>query len=275
VDLVVVDRGGNLAEARRVAALAVITVAQGGTGPVVASVDAVGVSGGPAPPRALVWSSPAADPRWEPALAGRVDEAGAQLLVADFDTQALDGHADHDVVVAVEPHVLPLPGTIRAAAAAAAATPGSAVAGKVLRRDGRLESAGGTVFFDRSVALIAASSPDVRAPWHDYVRPVCWAPGLVAAAVPLWTGVPGPSGLDGRAYLREWCAALWAEGAGVVYHPDLATVRVDGDGGEPSIPLEASAWQRVLDLRPARPTELTDGAWRYVLARDDVEACRA
>jgi len=30
----------------------------------------------------------------------------------------------------------------------------------------------------------------------------------------------------------------------------------------------------VLDLRPARPTELGDGAWRHLLARDDVEACR-
>jgi hypothetical protein len=51
-------------------------------------------------------------------------------------------------------------------------------------------------------------------------------------------------------------------------------VRVDGDGGEPSIPLETSAWQRVLDLRPARPRQLSDGAWRYLLAHDDVEACR-
>jgi hypothetical protein len=274
VDVVVVDPGANLAEARRVAALGVITVAQGGTGPVVRSVDALGASGGAAPPSTLVWSSPAPDPRWGPALAERVDEAGAQLLVAHIDAQVLDGLADYDVVVTVEPHVLPLPGTIRAAAAAAAANPASAVAGKVLRGDGHLESAGGTVFFDRSVALIAASSPDVRAPWHDYVRPVCWAPGLVAAALSLWTGVPGPAALDGRAYLREWCAALWSQGATVVYHPDVAAVRVHGDGGEPSIPLETSAWQRVLDLRPARPTELSDGAWRHVLAHDDMEACR-
>jgi hypothetical protein len=177
-------------------------------------------------------------------------------------------------VVAVEPHVLPLPGAIRAAAAAAAADPEVAVAGKVLRADGRLESAGGTVFFDRSVALIGESSPDVRAPWHDYVRPVCWAPGLVAATPSLWAGAPGPPALDGRAYLREWCAVLWSHGAAVVYHPDVVAVRVDGDGGEPSVPMEASAWQRVLDLRPARPTGLGDDAWRYLLARDDVEACR-
>ena len=150
----------------------------------------------------------------------------------------------------------------------------SAVAGKVLRSDGRLESAGGTVFFDRSVALIAGSSLQVRAPWHDYVRPVCWAPGLLAVRAAVWAGVPGPPELEGRAYLREWCAALWAQGGAVVYHPDLTAVRVDGDGGEPSIPLEASKWQRVLDLRPPRPADLSDGAWRYLLARDDVEACR-
>jgi hypothetical protein len=86
--------------------------------------------------------------------------------------------------------------------------------------------------------------------------------------------VPGPPAVEGRAFLREWCAALWAQGGAVVYHPDVATVRVTGDGGEPSIPLEASAWQRVLDLRPARPPQLSDGAWRYLLAHDDVEVCR-
>jgi hypothetical protein len=51
-------------------------------------------------------------------------------------------------------------------------------------------------------------------------------------------------------------------------------VRVAGNGAEASIPLRASSWQRVLDLRPARPRELSDGAWRYLLAHDDVEACR-
>jgi hypothetical protein len=222
-----------------------------------------------------VWSAPAADPRWEPALAEQAERAGASLLVAAVGAEALDALADHDVVVAVEPHVLPLPGAIRAAAAAAAADPAAAVAGKVLQPDGTLEAAGGTVFFDRSVGLIAGSAVDVRAPWHDYVRPVCWAPGLVAAAQPLWTAVPGPGALEGRAYLREWCAGLWSDGSGVVYHPDVVAVRVAGNGGEPSIPLEESAWQRVLDLRPCRPPELGDGEWRYLLDRDDVEACRA
>ena len=275
VDVVVVEGSNDTGEAARVARLGVITVAPGSTGAAVMSVDGTGA--GTAGPRVLVWSAPAADPRWQPALAERVEQAGARLLVSPFDTGDVEPAelADHDVVLTLEPHVLPLPGAIRVAAAAAAADPSSAVAGKVLRNDGRLESAGGTVFFDRSVALIAGDSAHVRAPWHEYVRPVCWAPGLVAAAAALWARVPGPTTPNGRAYLREWCAAAWAQGGAVVYHPDVAAVRVSGDGDEPSIPLESSAWQRVLDLRPPRPAELSDGAWRYLLAHDDVEACRA
>ena len=57
-------------------------------------------------------------------------------------------------------------------------------------------------------------------------------------------------------------------------HPTVTAVRVAGDGGEASLPLLASTWQRVLDLRPTRPRELSDGAWRHILAHDDVEACR-
>jgi Sulfotransferase family len=274
VDVVLVDDGREPGDAIRVARLGVITVADGGTGAAVRSIERVAETDEPAAPQVLVWACPASDPRWEAALFERVEQAGAELLVSPIDAGALPKLDGHDVVVALETHVLPLPGAIRAAATAATADPTSAVAGKVLRGDGSLESAGGTVFFDRSVALIAGSSPHVRAPWHDYVRPVCWAPGLVAAAAPVWARVSGLTGLQGRSYLRECCAAVWEQGGAVVYHPDVAAVRVDGDGGEPSIPLESSSWQRVLDLRPARPRELSDGAWRYLLARDDVEACR-
>jgi hypothetical protein len=274
IDVVVVEDGRDPGDAARVARLGVITVAGGGTGAAVRSVDACSNTAQATLPRVLVWAGPTPDPRWEATLRERVEQADGRLLLTPLDLEALSKLAGHDVVVALEPYVLPLPGAIRAAAATAAGDPSSAVAGKVLRRDGCLESAGGTVFFDRSVALIADSSPHVRAPWHDYVRPVCWAPGMVASATALWEKVPGPSDLDGRAYLREWCAAVWEQGGAVVYHPDVAAVRVDGDGGEPSIPLGASAWQRVLDLRPARPAELSDGSWRYLLGHDDVEACR-
>jgi hypothetical protein len=244
------------------------------------AVEATGAVGSDAPtvptvPTVLVWSTAVgAEATWRTHLAARVAEAGADLRLADIDGEGLGAVTGYDVVVVVEPGVLPLPGAIEAAALLAAARPASAVAGKILTAEGRIEAAGGTVFFDRSVALIAEASPDVRAPWHDYVRPVCWAPGLVAAAASLWTGVTGPAVLTGRAFLREWCAEVWARGGSVVYQPTVAAVRVNGNGTEASIPMRASSWQRVLDLRPARPATLNDGVWRYVLAHDDVEACR-
>ncbi len=237
--------------------------------------DGVPESGTPTR-RVLVWSSAdAADDAWRAHLAARAAAAGADLRMAEIaSTELPDDSGPYDVIVVVEPNVLPLPGAIEAAIALAAADPGAAVAGKVLRADGTLEAAGGTVFFDRSVGLIAHASPDVRAPWHEFVRPVCWAPGLVAASGALWSRVPGPGSLTGRAFLREWCADVWASGGAVVYQPTVAAVRVTGDGGEPTVPLHESAWQRVLDLRPLRPSELGDGHWRYLVAHDDVEACR-
>jgi hypothetical protein len=289
VDVVVVDAAHGLDEARRVASLGVITVVAGGSGVEVRAVERTateadediardsevsGASRRPAP-RVAVWSSAVAgDDTWRTQLAARAAAAGADLVIGEIDAARLADPGAYDVVVVVEPHVLPLPGTIEAAALLAAANPDSAIAGKVLRADGALEAVGGTVFFDRSVGLIAAGSPDVRAPWHEYVRAVCWAPGLVAAATSLWTGVAGPEVLTGRPFLREWCAAVWAQGGSVVYQPTVSAVRVAGDGGEPSVPLRESSWQRVLDLRPARPRDLSDGAWRFVLAHDDVEACR-
>lgn len=273
VDIVVVDEAHALDDARRVASLGVIVVAHGATGVSVESVEDTSVGGTAPALRILVFSAATGSDTWTSHLAARAAEAGAELRIAVIDAPGLCAHGDHDVVIVVEPNVLPLPGAIEAAAALAASRPGSAVAGKVVRADGTLESAGGTVFGDRSVALIAESSADVRAPWHDFVRPVCWAPGVVAAAGSLWASVPGPETLAGRPFLREWCAEVWRSGGSVVYQPTVTAVRVAGDGSEQPTPLDASSWQRVLDLRPARPRDLNDDAWRYLLAHDDVEAC--
>jgi hypothetical protein len=273
--VVVVDTEHDLSEARRVASVGVIVVAARGT-----SIDVRAVEGGgeepAAAPRTLVWSS-SSNPNdgWRGALEARATAAGVDVWFASIEAASLPAGKDYDVIVAVEEGVLPLPGSIEAAARAAICRPDTAIAGKVLRGDGRLEAAGGSVFFDRSLALIAGSTTEVRAPWHEYARPVCWAPGIIAAPAALWASIPGPDKLTGRAFIREWCARIWEDGGSVMYRPEVTAVRVRGDGGEASIPLHESAWQRVLDLRPTRPNDLSDGAWRYLLAHDDVEACRA
>jgi hypothetical protein len=275
VDIVVVDEAHDIEDARRVAMLGVITVAHGGSGVDVRSVERNAAEAA-APARVLVWSSasPVADDVWRAELSARSAAAGADVRFAEIDSAGLTDAGDYDVVVVVEPQVLPLPGAIEAAASFVTQHPGVAAAGKVLRADGRLEAAGGSVFFDRSVALIASGAAEVRAPWHDFVRPVCWAPGIVAAAPALWAEIPGPPALRGRAFLREWAALVWARGGAVVYQPLIVAVRVAGESVEPAAPLASSAWQRVLDLRPNRPADLSDGEWRYLIAHDDVEACR-
>ena len=181
---VVVEAGSQArgqADAARVADRGVVVVAPGGTrcrrpvgrtGGISRRTGRTACWCGRPPPRTAAGSRP-----WPSAPSRPAPACWSPRSVRTREAR-LDGH---DVVLALEPHVLPLPGAIRAAAAAAA-DPASAVAGRCSARDGHLRSAGGSVFFDRSVALVAGSSPQVRAPWHDYVRPVCWAPGLVAAA---------------------------------------------------------------------------------------------
>lgn len=275
IDVVVIDEMRDLGEARRVASLGVITVASRASGHVVTKVEATSKAPPPKPPRVLIWSSPA-DDSWRDQITARADEAGSEVLLARIGSSIISEMStdDFDVIVAVEPHVLPLPGAIQAAARLARAAPDTAIAAKILQADGALEAAGGTVFSDRSVGLIANASTDVRAPWHEFTRPVCWAPGLLAASSSLWARVGGPDTLFGRDYLREWCARVWEHSGAVIYHPDVTAVRVSGNGGEASVPLDSSAWQRVLDLRPPRPDALRDGEWRYLLAHDDVAACR-
>ena len=275
VDLVVVDTARDREEARRVASLGVCVVAAGASGIDVVDVDDFArTPAGPAHRIVVRSSAGPGDDAWRTHLGARAAAAGADLQLGEIDASGVAALGDHDIVVIVEPNALPLPGVIEAAAKAARARPDTVVTGKVIQADGRLESAGGIVFFDRSVALIAASSYDVRAPWHEFVRPVCWASGLVAASRALVDAVPGPGNLTGRAFVREWCARVWERGGSVLYQPEIASVRLAGDGREPSVPLRESAWQRVLDLRPNRPGELSDGAWRHLLAHDDVEACR-
>ncbi len=276
VEIVVHDASRDPEEAARVASRGVLTVVIDDAG--TTSVTGVDARLDPSPaaaPRTLLWSTdPSDDPAWRAALADAAAEAGAELRLGAADGPGPDDLADIDVVVIVEPYVLPIADAVATASAQAEADPSSAVVGKVVAANGRLEAAGATVFTDRSVALIAHGSAEVRAPWHDYVRPVCWAPGLLAVATPLWVAVPPPDDVTGRAFLREWCAQAWATGHAVTYQPTVAAVRVAGSGAEAATPLPDSRWQRVLDLRPRRPRDLSDGAWRHLLANDDVEACR-
>ena len=90
-----------------------------------------------------------------------------------------DLRTDAATLVMAERGVLPLPGCIEAAERLLASDPRvGGVAVKLLDADGVLEAAGGAAFADGSIAAIAQGAP-ATAPWHEYVRPVATAVGLV------------------------------------------------------------------------------------------------
>ena len=106
---------------------------------------------------------------------------------------------------------------------------------------------------------------EVRAPWHEFVRPVCWGGGILAARAGLLAGLPqvGASFVD-------WCGEVWAAGHAVRYHPRVVVVRVSGiDEGHGTAD---GIWPARRAGRPRRPEVLGDGAWRYLIAHDDPSA---
>ena len=156
IDVVVVDGSRDLSKARRVASRGVVVVDRNGAGSFeVVDIHRVAHDDAVAAPHVLVWTwDPEDDPRWRAALEERVSASGADLHLAPLDATGLQEVVAHDVVVVLEPYVLPLPGVINTASQYVVDEPGAILSGKVIGADGALESAGGTVFADRSVALI-------------------------------------------------------------------------------------------------------------------------
>jgi hypothetical protein len=65
---------------------------------------------------------------------------------------------------------------------------------------------------------------------------------------------------------------LWAAGLRVVYQPDAAAVRAEGapDTSASVAARVAEAWAPVSQGRPIRPDVLDEGAWRTLLAHEQV-----
>jgi hypothetical protein len=240
IDIVVVDDPGHFDEARRVATSAVVLVDPDEAGAVgVVRVEEIGgeVSGGP------------------------------EAVVVEAGRRAVREASEIDsVVVAIaERGVLPLPRCLEAAEAILRRYDDVAgVAVKVLDADGLLESTGTTVFADGSAEGIGAGSLEVAAPWHEWVRPVCAATGLLVARPEALRGIS-----DEPESLLELSGYLWAGGHRIVYQPDAWAVRaLAAESADPQAP---PVWSGVLESRPRRPERLNVASWRWLLAHDDVE----
>ncbi len=272
INVVVIEDPARLEESRRVASAAVIVVSPDESGRVVvAEVEEVAPDG-PMTADPILLVVAAGDPE-DPWLA-RVEEAVADLpairLVAGRDLGSVAADADTEVVVLAERGVLPLPGCIESASATLASAEGvGAAAVKLLAADGSLEAAGSVVFSDGSIEGVAAGCREVAAPWHEYVRPACAAEGLLAVRSAAAREVAS----NASGSLVALSAGLWEAGYELRYQPDAWAVRALDRDPEASAANGTEAWSSTLAVRPDRPTALDSGAWRALLAQDDVRSC--
>ena len=259
VDIVVTTSRRDVDEAKRVASSAVVIAERVGMALLVDRIERIGDVAAPGDGVAIVSTS--TTPQIDAAVRARVEEFGAALH-PDVAPEAVDA----ECVLVLEPGVVPLPGAIAVMANAVRRRPESVSVAKVIDDHGRIESAGGVVFSDGSVAGIAEGTLDVRAPWHEFTRPVCWGGGIVAASSAVWKDLPGFDVSN----LIPWCGEAWAAGHSVEYQSGAAVVRVEGRPDRATT--VGGAWDTWLRQRPNRPSELGDGAWRYLLANDDVRS---
>jgi hypothetical protein len=269
VDVVVIAGNERAGEARRVASRAVIQVDDVSDPPTVADILTI-AEDDPADtahePLTIV-VAPDADGRWLAHLRELIDDEAHVHLLQPSQPPPTDGVAGH--VVLLEHGVLPLPGWAATVRRTLATHPDAgALAVRLLDASGALEAAGAVVFDDASWAGVGAGSPHVSAPWHDFVRSTCAAPGMavlrgeLTAIVDCGTSAPA------------WAAAMWQHGHRILYQPEIWAVRAHGAGIAPRLaPEAATTWAPVQDARPARREPLDDRAWYQVLARDDIEAC--
>lgn len=247
VDIVVTAADRDLLAADRVASVGVVVV-DGDHRPVeVRRIDATEADDA---------SVVIVDPDASPATAVCAGAAGARVVADPAD---VDGAR---CVIVVEPGMVPLPGSIEALTAAVTANPDRLAVAKVIGPDGRLVSAGGTVFADGETSGIAAGSLEVRAPWHEFVRPVCWGRGMVAVAGDRWDADRWSA--SGGSFV-EFCGAAWQAGLGVAYQPRAVVVAIDD--AAPDTPA-TGYWADRATTRPRRPQSLADGAWRYLIANE-------
>ncbi|MEZ5246730.1 MAG: sulfotransferase [Acidimicrobiales bacterium] len=257
VEIVVTSRRHDLEEAKRVASSAVVVCDRVGTELRVETVHLVGEPADAAASVTIVATS--STPEIDAAVRVRAEAFGAELR---FDTEP--GSVDAEVVLVLEAGMVPLPGALDAMTTAVRSTPEAVWVAKVLDDHGRIESAGGMVFADGSVAGIAEGTLDVRAPWHEFNRPTCWGGGIVAASSAVWQALPEFDADDPVA----WFGQVWKSGRTVAYRSSATVVRVGGASNRPVA--AGGAWPTWLASRPQRPAELGDGSWRYFLANDDI-----
>jgi hypothetical protein len=262
-----VDDLERMAEAARVAASAVVRVTTDEAGEAaVVETRRMRPELVTAPAPVLILMATDSGDDWLRRLTEAVAERPGVEVRAAAGALAAAVETDAPTVVVAERGVLPQPGCIEAAERLLALDGRvGGVAVKLLAADGSLEAAGGACFADGSVGGIARGA-EAAAPWHEYVRPVDAAVGLVVlrSEAARQTALAADTGaLD----LTSISAGVWARGWELRYQPDAVALRV-----VPPAAAGESFWPESLNGRPERPAALGDDFWRRLLARGEVGA---
>lgn len=266
IEIVVVDDPDRLEEARRVASGAVVHVGPSETGSVeVIEIEEINPAREHDVKRCLVIVAAGdRDDPWRARVSEAVGDRPDVEVIASADPWA--AAAEAEVAVVVERGVLPMPGCIDALAGTFAHEPEAeplAATAKLLGPAGTLAAAGRVVFADGTAAGIGEGSDSIAAPWHEYVRPVWAAAGMLAVR-----GSRARELLTGASSLLAASAGLWANGGRLLYQPDAHAVRVSAPeangAGENGDGIEA--WAQALAGCPRRPLPLDERAWHTLLA---------
>jgi hypothetical protein len=269
IDVVIVDDAERLDEAARVAAKAAVLVSPDGDGPAVPleTRRTRAASARETVPVPVVVATDA-DDEWLERITGVLSRRARIEVRAAVEPTSATFKTGSPVIVLAERGVLPLPGCIEAAQRLLAANERlGGVAVKLFNVEGALVAAGGAAFADGSVEPIAAGAPP-SAPWHEYVRPVSTAVGLVVmrSAAARQCAIADPEeGFD----LASLSARIWSSGWELRYQPHAAAVCVLPPRGA-----GAGAWSHPSEGLPERPTQLNDASWRALLANEVVGAVR-
>jgi hypothetical protein len=269
IDVVIVDDAERLDEAARVAANAAVLVspeADGGAIPVETRRTRAARAHGNVPIPIFVATD--SGDEWLGQLEAVVTRRSGIEVKPAADSIAEILKTTAPVVVVAERGALPLPGCVEAAERLLAANERlGGVAVKLFDADGALEAAGGAAFADGSVEPIAKGAPP-SAPWHEYVRPVSTAVGLIvlrSAAARQCVRADQ----DGAFELAALSERLRSSGWELRYQPHAAAVCV-----LPPRKVGAGSWSHGREGLPERPAESNDASWRSLLANDVVGAAR-
>jgi GT2 family glycosyltransferase/2-polyprenyl-3-methyl-5-hydroxy-6-metoxy-1,4-benzoquinol methylase len=190
--------------------------------------------------------------------------------------------AQGDLLVFLNNDTLPLAGWLEAIIELFRDRPDAgAVGGKLLYPDGRLQEAGGVIFFDGSAANVGRGQYDADAPMFNFVRDVDYCSGaLLATPRMLFTALGGFDTRYAPAYYEDadYCFGVRERGYRVYYQP--RSVIVHGEGASSGIDLLsgvkrfqvlnqatfAEKWANALQHHPRHPSTFDSPTW-YALVR--------